>query len=757
LRARVVGSAVAIALIAGAGASTMAANAKKKAAVADDETIAHVLNRVGFGPAPGQIAEVRQMGLDAYIEQQLYPQRIPDPDMNGRLASFPTLEMSAGTIAQQYYQPLLDMRQEIQKLRNAQQNNEVAAPAGTMTGQLGEAVPLPTPPAWANKRSAPAPAAAKTNATNTGTAANAGAPANASATGNANAAANAGGGANAMAPASSMTPATATAMPAPPVAGSDDDLQARVPEETRKAFQEARRKNQAVMEELTRQKLLRAVYSDRQLEEVLVDFWFNHFNVFAGKGATQVYLTEYERDVIRPHVFGKFRDLLGATAHSPAMLFYLDNWQSVDPDAAERLKQEQQRRRELQQARRAAAQREPPMVVYGPNGRPRLAPRMLPTPPSFIPTTPPPAQPRPQTPPAQAAPAPSGQVPQPTQQAQAGQSGQAAQPQGAQAGQPGSTSQPAQTAQAGQPGQAPQQAQAQAPAQPQPPKPKPRPAGLNENYGRELLELHTLGVDGGYTQQDVIAVAKCFTGWTIRQPREGGGFMFDERKHTPGTKIVLGHKIDAGGERDGEAVLDFLAKQPATARFIVSKLVRRFVSDEPPKALVARATQRFLKTDGDLREVMRTILTSPEFLSVDARRAKVKTPFEFVASALRSTGAQIQDAQAAVRAIAGMGMPLYMALPPTGYVDRADAWVNTGALLNRMNFALTLVSNKVKGVQIDIGSLTGSQDVAIVRNRLLATLLGDHVSDATRAMVEKGTAAPQVAALTLGSPEFQRR
>jgi len=283
--------------------------------------------------------------------------------------------------------------------------------------------------------------------------------------------------------------------------------------------------------------------------------------------------------------------------------------------------------------------------------------------------------------------------------------------------------------------------------------------GLNENYARELMELHTLGVGGGYTQQDIIEVAKAFTGWTIQQPRRGGGFEFDERRHVKGAKTVLGKKIDKGGVDDGEAVLDLLAAHPSTATFIATKLTRRFVSDDPPKALVERVAAKFRSSNGNLREVVRTILTSPEFTSAEAMRAKVKTPFEFVASALRATGAQVEDGTVLVRNLQGLGMPLYMAQPPTGYIDRADVWVNTGALLNRMNFAIALVNNKLRGVQVDLTPIIGRNppEVGAARDALVASLLSNEVSDATRATIEKGGEVTQVAALTLGSPEFQRR
>ena len=392
-----------------------------------------------------------------------------------------------------------------------------------------------------------------------------------------------------------------------------------------------------VMVELSEQKLLRAVYSERQLQEVLMDFWFNHFNVDARKGADRFMLTEYERDVIRPRVLGKFRDLLGATAKSPAMLFYLDNWMSADPNGPHM----------PENAGR-------PRYVRGPFGGWVLLP----------------AAPRPQ--------------------AQNKNS-----------------------------------------------------RGLNENYGRELMELHTLGVDGGYTQKDVTEVARAFTGWTIDRPRQGGSFEFNPRIHDAGQKVVLGHVIKAGGgESDGEQVLDILARHPSTATFIATKLARRFVSDTPPPALVERVATRFRETDGDLREITRAILTSPEFLSKDAYGAKVKTPFEFVASALRATGADVQDARPLVREVQQLGMPLYMCQPPTGYKDTGDAWVNTGALVSRMNLALRLASGQVKGTYVD-----PSAEVH----------LAGEVSDTTRATIARATDPAKMMALTVGAPEFQRR
>ena len=488
----------------------------------DDEAIAHVLNRTGFGPRPGDIEKVRQLGIQRYVDEQLHPERIADGDATARLSGLMTIGLTSQQIAEQFELPQLEARRQ----RKADAKNSDAASG--------------------DGRQAPNPIQQRAN---------------------------------------------------------------------------------SVIVELSEQKLLRAVYSERQLQEVLTDFWFNHFNVDARKGPARFMLTEYERDTIRPRVLGKFRDLLGATAKSPAMLFYLDNWMSADPNAA------------VQRRRPPALQKK----------------------------------------------------------------------------------------------------------------------GLNENYGRELMELHTLGVDGGYTQQDVTEVARAFTGWTIDRPRQGGGFVFNPRLHDAGRKVVLGHVIEAGGgESDGEQVLDILAKHPRTAAFIATKLARHFVSDAPPKALVDRAAARFLATDGDLREVTRTILTSPEFLSLDSYRAKVKTPFEFIVSALRATGADVQDARPLVREVQQLGMPLYMCQPPTGYKDTADAWVNTGALVGRMNLAYRLAAGQLRGTSVNCRSQNADcklEDAEAV----VSTLLSGDVSETTRATIAKATDGPKMMALTLGAPEFQRR
>jgi uncharacterized protein (DUF1800 family) len=417
----------------------------------------------------------------------------------------------------------------------------------------------------------------------------------------------------------------------------------------------------AVADELVQAKLLRAIYSDRQLEEVMTDFWFNHFNVFAGKGPERLFLTNYEQEVIRPRALGKFEDLLVATAKSPAMLFYLDNWLSVGPNS---------------------------MRSLGiPDHPARYGPRHFPP-------------------------------PNPNAKRKANN-------------------------------------------------------GLNENYGRELLELHTLSVSGGYSQRDVTEVAKVFTGWTIDKPNEGGGFKYEPRTHEPGAKFVLGHRIKpkGNGEDEGRELLHLLATSPQTAHFISLKLAQRFVSDDPPPALVDRMAKTFEKKRGDIREVLTTLFHSPEFWDDDAYRAKVKTPLEFVASALRATAAGVDDVMPLARQVANMGMPLYGAQPPTGYSMKADTWVSSSALLNRMNFALGLTAGKIRGVKVDTAQLVGSPpallDAALALSTMEGKLLADDVSKQTHDSIMAQIEAPQkparppdasmIAGLLLGSPEFQKR
>jgi uncharacterized protein (DUF1800 family) len=318
--------------------------------------------------------------------------------------------------------------------------------------------------------------------------------------------------------------------------------------------------------------------------------------------------------------------------------------------------------------------------------------------------------------------------------------------------------------------------------QPQQPQQQPRPQqqqrrGINENYARELMELHTLGVDGGYTQKDVQEVARCFTGWTIFQPRGGaaaanammgregarqnaGTFVFNARMHDDGEKVVLGHKIPAGGGiKDGLMVLDILAHHPSTANFISTKLVRHFVADDPPRALVDRVAATFTKTDGDIREMLKTIFFSREFNSTEAYRAKIKRPFELVISAIRSLGADTNGGPGTHQWIARMGEPLYGYQTPNGYSDVAESWVNTGGLLERMNFGLALANNRIPGTRVNLSKLSGEQSK--VMDEYLKNLLAGEVSTATRAalvkQLDQSDPVTKVVGLILGTPEFQRQ
>jgi uncharacterized protein (DUF1800 family) len=433
-------------------------------------------------------------------------------------------------------------------------------------------------------------------------------------------------------------------------------------EKNRKLIEEYYRENglqrpQRIIAELQASRILRAVYSERQLQEVMVDFWTNHFNIFANKGADRWLLPAYDRDTIRPNALGKFSTLLQATAQSPAMLFYLDNFQSVSPNAS------QGRRGGLLQQLR------------------------------------------------------------------------------------------------------PQQQQQQR-----------QRRGINENYARELMELHTLGVDGGYTQKDVQEIARCFTGWTIFQPRGGGAavnammgeagrrnagtFFFNARVHDDGEKTVLGHKIPAGGGiKDGLTVLDILAHHPSTAKFIATKLVRHFVSDMPPQSLVDRVAATFTKSDGDIRETLKAIFFSKEFNSTEAYRVKIKRPFELVISAIRTLGADTNGGPGTHRWIERMGEPLYGFQTPNGYSDAAESWVNTGGLLERMNFGLALANNRVQGTTVSLSNTKGEQ--AKVMDEYLKTLLAGDISAATREallkQLEPSDPATKVVGLILGTPEFQRQ
>ncbi|HVM60964.1 MAG TPA: DUF1800 domain-containing protein [Verrucomicrobiae bacterium] len=571
----------------------------------DREKIIHVLDRLGYGPRPGDVERIAKMGLDRYLDQQLHPERIDDSELESDLAKFDILKMDETGLFQTF-------RDDQEAQRQRQREQAAAAKAGQ----------------------------SETNTASVG-----------------------------VLSASNQKPA----QPPP--------------------RREGPRRSFLAVAELQNAKIISAVESPRQFYEVLVDFWGNHFNIDVRKGPCRVLKVADDRDVIRAHVFGRFRDLLEASAKSPAMLHYLDNFQNA---AARVLSPNEIRRRQQQLAQSGAAV-------------------------------------------------------------------------------------PAQPAQA-----------AGTPSQPQ------TVGGINENYAREIMELHTLGVDGGYTQKDVQEVARCFTGWTVDP--QSGEFRFTPRRHDNGEKTVLGHDIPAnGGINDGEMVLDILASHPSTARFIATKLCRRFVADDPPPALVDRVANVFLQTGGDLRQVYQAIIYSPEFFSRQAFRAKIKSPFEFAVSAVRATGGKIvsddflpvdkrlgieagatfgrgMDRIASARRkslnieIIEMGEPLFAYQAPTGYTEDSRKWVNTGALIARMNFALALAEHKIVDVSVTPSDLIHGADIdkpGLVLDQLNAAILQGEMSAPTRATLEKqltgndggnaSTVNPaELTALVLGSPEFQR-
>ena len=470
------------------------------------QRIVHFLNRTSFGPTKSDIQKATRIGIRAYLDEQLTPERIADKDADEKVAALKTMRLNSRELIELYPPP------RVQRLQTQQ--------AGQPTGMAMESMEGP----------------------------------------------------------------------------------------------------RVVILELQQAKLLRALYSNRQLFEVMVDFWSNHFNVYIAKGANRWLTTTYDRDTIRPLALGKFKDLLLATAKSPAMLFYLDNWLSADPDSR-------------------GAQ------LGGPNNRRR---------------------------------------------------------------------------------------------------------GLNENYARELMELHTVGVDGGYTQKDVQEVARCFTGWTIIQPQGQGVFRFEPRIHDNGEKTVLGQRIPRGGGMDdGLRVIDILAKHPSTAQFIATKLARRLVADEPPQAIVNKAAQAFRQSDGDIPTVLRAIVDTPEFFARELYHAKIKNPFEFVASALRVTGSETQVTHQLLRYLGRMGEPLFLAQAPTGYADIAASWISADMLLTRMNFVADLVANRLPGAKVPMATLNN-------RDELVSRIAPNSLSPATQAALTE-TEGHQAVALLLAAPEFQRR
>ena len=662
---------VTVALLVAAGLTTQLSLARKKdkhaAATQMDaqKSAVHALNRLAFGPRPGDVQRVTEMGIDKWIELQLHPDKIDDSALDARLAPFRTLRMGTSEIVENFppnqlikqiadgkaslprdptkravYEAQLQRYEDKQERKNKNQNQSKDSDPDkdeAVTTQLpcrDGACPVsadgaqPADPDQNRRREARRQANQKAQELLD-------VPAD-----------------ERMKEILQMSPEDRRALAATAKGPRADALLDGMSAKQKETVMALNNPEQVVVNELMQAKLLRAIYSERQLDEVMTDFWINHFNIFINKGADRYLLTSYERDAIRPHGLGKFEDLLVATAKSPAMMFYLDNWLSVGPDSEIAL---------------GIASH-----GYGPR------------------------------------------------------------------------------------------------------KPK-RASGLNENYGRELMELHTLSVNGGYSQKDVTEVAKVFTGWTLEPPKKGGDFRFEQRMHEPGDKLVLGHRIKQNGEKEGLEVLHLLAHNPKTAHFISQKLAMRFVSDDPPAALVDRMTETFLKKDGDIREVLRTMFKSPEFWSPDTYRAKVKTPLEFVVSAVRASGAEVDDARALVGTLNNMGMMPYGMMPPTGYSMKADTWVNSSALLIRMNFSLGLVAGNVRGVSLDAAQLAqGATDGQQALARLEDSLLAGDISRQTHDTIGKQLEDPKItqrrlddpvrppnvgaiAGLILGSPEFQKR
>jgi uncharacterized protein (DUF1800 family) len=632
-----------------------------------DDRILHALDRLTFGPRPEELEEVKTMGLDAWITQQLHPAAIDDFALEERLEKFPAMRLSeedltrkfpSGSIIRQVENgkmsaPLLNTTEraiyenQLVTDRKKQEQDKVKAKDPAAPAVNNQATPpAPAPPVLSDVEVsallslAPGPRMAKLLSL----------------------------------PAGEYTPLRHQLTPVQRTALEDG-----MSPDQRETLIALDNPRQVVQSELLQSRVLRAVYSQRQLQEVMTDFWLNHFNVFQGKTGEEIYsLVPYERDVIRPNALGSFETLLYATATSTAMMTYLDNAGSIGPQS------------------------------LAANGGP---------------------------------PRPFGARPGP------------------------------------------------------PPKPS-SPKGLNENYARELMELHTLGVNGGYTQRDVTEVAKVFTGWTIEQPPKGGPrFVFDESRHEPGKKHVLGVDIKEDGYKEGLEVLHLLATSPATAHFICRKLAVRFVSDDPPQSLIDRLSTVFLASNGNIGEVMRFLVQSPEFWAVTSYRAKIKTPEDFVISAVRAGGIDVEDANVVVKAISDLGQPLYGRQTPDGYSMQSTPWINTSALVARMNFSLALADNRLsKGVTVDwlnqLGA-TSLQHPEEQERQIENLILHGQVSDKTRGLIlqQLAGATPQparpqesakpvsvvqpvtpaqahqaasheaalTAGLLFGSPDFQRR
>lgn len=664
-----------------------------------DARILHALNRFTFGPRAGDVEAVRSMGLNNWFEQQLHPASLDESDLNARLARFPAMQWSlrdliyrippnpiirqaadgrvnipaSGTLHAVYEDAIY--RTQLRKEAKA----DKGAAQGASPQTAGAMQPEQSSPANMEANAAPAASAQPVpDAQAMGMAARMDSLDNAPETDAILALAPG----QRLARLSDLQPAEFESFMKSLRPVQRQALVADMTPDQRESVADLDNPERLVAGELMANRLARDIYSIAQLQEVMTDFWLNHFNIYLRKNEMMpYYLVSYERDVIRPHALGKFENLLEAVAHSPAMLIYLDNAESVGPDSM-------------------AAERE----KFGGFRRPN--------------------------------------------------------------------------------------AKAKA------------PEGLNENYARELMELHTLGVNGGYTQADVIQVARVLTGWTVDRPLMGGDFTFNPNRHEPGTKTVMGKKIKNGGEKEGIELLHMLATSPATAHFLSNELAIRFVGDRPPAALVNRMAKTYMASGGDIPSVLRTLFRSPEFWSTGDDNAKVKTPLEFVVSAVRASNADVENYEPLINSLRQMGMPLYGCIPPIGYAWDAETWVSTSALVDRMNFALTLAGNRFPGVRVswtgENANADGAPNPEQEEARLEPVILPGGVSVSTRSAAlqqfqaqmenaagpaqnsawaqplraarfmnrpnaRRGAASQQeredqvLAGLLLGSPEFQRR
>jgi len=518
------------------------------------DSAVHALNRLAYGPRPGDVDRVAQGGVMTWIEQQLAPERIDDARLAERERRFDLLSYRRDDLARLY----LDAQRARRERQQAQRADSMMGPPADQADQ------------------------------------------------------------------------------------SPERLRAR-----------------RLAGELQELAVVRAALSERQLQEVMVDFWTNHFNVFLGKGADRFLMPSYIEETIRPRALGKFSDLLIATARSPAMLFYLDNWESVAPGSQPPY---QTRNGELGTRNRLFRLPRSAFRVVSANRTPK---------------------------------------------------------------------------------------------------------GINENYARELLELHTLGVDGGYTQQDVIAVARIFTGWSIAPPPRGGGFEFHDWAHDRGAKTVLGVAFPPGhGEDEAVRLLAMLANSPATMHHVSRQLCARFVADDPPDGCVDAAAAAWQRSGGDIREVLRAIFRSPDFWAPQNVRAKVKTPLEFVVSAAPAVGADPDSTARLAQVVARLGEPLYLHVAPDGYAERQEDWLNSGALLARMNAAVAIAAGRLPGAAVNLDSLvpaTADRDalVAAVNDRILAGTMSEHTKTVIRDQLSDISDPKQARALAiglaLGGPDFQRQ